>query len=73
MRGWILKKATTTYMGMANWQRRYLILKNNKLYFYESDQENGKAKKMIDMKNVRCVCYHYDQDAPIKSKKLDKD
>lgn len=22
--GWILKKATSTYLGMANWQRRYI-------------------------------------------------
>ena len=37
MSGWILKRATTTYMGMANWQRRYLWLKNEKLYFYDGD------------------------------------
>lgn len=27
---------------------------------------------MIDMRNVQCVCYHYDQNAPIPSKKLQK-
>jgi len=27
--GWILKKATSNYMGMANWQRRYLYLEDS--------------------------------------------
>jgi hypothetical protein len=31
-----------------------------------------KSKKMVDMKNVRCVCYHYDEIAPVKSQKIDK-
>jgi hypothetical protein len=72
--GWILKKATTTYMGMANWQRRYLVLKNEKLYLYDGDTPKDllKAKKTINMRNTKCVCYHYDPNAPIKSQKLDK-
>lgn len=28
MSGWIYKKATSTYLGMANWQKRYIWLKN---------------------------------------------
>ena len=36
-KGWILKKATSTYMGMSNWQKRFLILKNDKLMFYDGD------------------------------------
>ena len=73
-KGWILKKATSTYMGMANWQRRFIVLKNDRLYFYETDSPKDmlKAKKMIDMKNTKCCCYHYDQFAPIKSQKLGK-
>jgi len=39
MKGWLLKKATTTYLGMANWQRRYLWLKDDKLYFYDEESE----------------------------------
>lgn len=72
--GWILKKATSTYMGMANWQRRYLVLKNERLYFYDGDapEDLKKAKKMIDMRHTKCVCYHYDAFAPIKSQKLGK-
>ena len=31
-----------------------------------------KARKMIDMRKIQCVCYHYDKDAPIKSKKIEK-
>jgi len=63
MSGWVLKRATTTYMGMANWQKRYLWLKGDKLYFYASNDPKStdeKAKKVINMKNVKCVCYHYD-------------
>lgn len=61
-KGWILKKATSTYMGMTNWQRRYLVLKDDKLYFYDgdSDKDLDKFKKCIEMKNTKCVCYHYD-------------
>lgn len=72
--GWILKKATTTYMGMANWQRRYLVLKNEKLFLYDGDTPKDmlKAKKTINMSNTKCVCYHYDPNAPIKSQKLGK-
>jgi hypothetical protein len=60
--GWIMKKATSTYMGMANWQRRYLVLKNEKLFMYDGDspEEMKKFKKCIDMRNTKCVCYHYD-------------
>jgi len=50
-------------MGMANWQKRYLWLKGDKLYFYASNDPKStdeKAKKVINMKNVKCVCYHYD-------------
>ena len=54
MCGWILKKASSTYMGMANWQRRYLYLQNDKVFLFEGDSEKemDKAKKMILMKSV---------------------
>lgn len=73
--GWVLKKATSSYMGMANWQKRYLVLNKDKLFFFDSEesaQGEAKAKKMVDMGNVKCVCLHYDHNAPIKSKKLQK-
>lgn len=37
--GWILKKATSNYMGMANWQRRYLYLEDTQLFLFEGDKE----------------------------------
>lgn len=54
MSGWILKKASTTYLGMSNWQRRYLYLEDDKLFMFEGDKPNEmeKARKMIDMKKV---------------------
>jgi hypothetical protein len=74
MSGWILKKASTTYLGISNWQRRYLYLEDDKLFMFEGDKptEMEKARKMIDMRKIQCVCYHYDKDAPIKSKKIEK-
>jgi hypothetical protein len=75
MKGWILKKAATTTLGLANWQRRYMYLENDKLYLFEGDsaKEMEKAKKMINMKSVSCVCFHYDPKAPEKSRKLSKE
>jgi hypothetical protein len=54
MSGWILKKASTTYLGMSNWQRRFLYLEDDKLFMFEGDKPNEmeKARKMIDMKKV---------------------
>lgn len=75
MRGWILKKASSTYMGMANWQRRYMVLQDDRLFLYDGDSEKDleqKASKMVLMKNASCVCSHYDPKAPAKSRKLDK-
>ena len=37
--GWILKKATSNYMGMANWQRRYFYLEDSQLFLFEGDKE----------------------------------
>ena len=57
-----MKKATSSYMGMTNWQRRFLVLKDERLYMYDGDsaEEMAKAKKSIDMRNTKCVCFHYD-------------
>lgn len=73
-KGWVLKKASTTYLGMTNWQRRFIHLKNEKLFFFDGDTpaDMVRPKKTIDMRHTKCVCYHYDQFAPIKSNKLAK-
>ena len=31
-----------------------------------------KPRKVIDMKQVKCVCFHYDTNAPTKSKKANQ-
>lgn len=31
-----------------------------------------KPKKTLDMRETKCVCYHYDQFAPVRSQKLVK-
>lgn len=36
--GWVEKKATGTFMGITNWQRRYLQLEDDKLFMFESDK-----------------------------------
>ena len=59
-------------MGVANWQRRFAVLENNKFYLYEGDKtkEMEEARKSIDLSKVQCVCFHYDERAPVKSRKL---
>lgn len=53
------------------WDKRYIVLKNHILTFYE-DEHKKQAGKVIDMTKVACVNMHYDESAPIKSKKLEK-
>lgn len=36
--GWIEKRASGTFMGVANWQRRYLVLENDKLFLFEGEK-----------------------------------
>jgi hypothetical protein len=50
------------------------LLKDSKLYFYDGDEPEDlkKAKKMVEMKTVKVVCWHYDEQAPNKSKRIDK-
>ena len=52
-----------------------MYLKNDQLFLFENDSKESmeKAKKMVNMKNVSCVCEHYDVRAPVKSKKIENE
>ena len=47
------------------------MLENDKLTLYE-DHSKKSSRKTIDMSQVKVVCFHYDEKAPVKSKKLSK-
>jgi hypothetical protein len=44
-------------------------LEGSRLLFYE-DEKKKQQGKVIDLSRVNYVSFHYDEDAPIKSKRL---
>ena len=48
------------------------MLENDKLHFY-ADSSKKLLKKTLDLSSgsVTAVCFHYDKDAPIQSKRMD--
>lgn len=69
--GFLLKKSSKQFMGIGKWTKRYSVLDNDRLLFY-SDESKKEQKKVIMMKKVQTVVFHYDENAPTKSKKLRK-
>lgn len=71
--GYLQKKSSKSKFGITKWDRRYFILKDSKLYIYHSEADSklkGSKRTTIEMARVSNVCFHYDIDAPVKSKKL---
>ncbi len=60
------KKSRTIF---TQWNKRYFVLDNDKLYVYEDDSKR-KLKKVIDICGVKGVNFHYDEHALVQSKKL---
>eukprot|EP00347_Sterkiella_histriomuscorum_P020171 403338832 len=69
--GYLLKRKTKTLFGISQWNKRYAVLENQQLIFYE-DHTKKVPRKHIDMGKVKMVNFHYDENAPVKSKKLSK-
>lgn len=69
--GYLLKKKSKTLFGISQYTKRFAVLENEKLVLYE-DHSLKSARKNIDMSKVKSVCFHYDQNAPVKSKKMSK-
>lgn len=70
-----MKRKSKAIFGISQWNKRFAVLENNQLIFYE-DHTKKVAKKHIDMSKVQTVSFHYDSNAPVKSKKMsskDKD
>lgn len=67
-----MKKGSKNFLGITSWQKRYAVLDGDKLTFYV-DETKKQAKKFIQMSKVQTVVYHYDMNAPVVSKKLNKD
>jgi len=72
--GYLLKKSSKQFFGISKWQKRYFILNNESLKIFETQEKstNAKEKKRIFMSRVATVVFHYDENAPKKSKKLKK-
>ena len=76
--GYLLKKSSKSVL-ISSWNRRYFVLSKGMLMIYQSEQafkkidgagRKPKPKKVIDMSGVTSVNFHYDKDAPRKSKRL---
>ncbi len=48
-----------------------MVLDHDKCIFYE-DESKKVPRKHIDMTKVNAVTFHYDESAPVKSKKMTK-
>ena len=66
-------------MLISSWNRRYFVLSKGMIMIYQSESDfkktdsmgrKPKPKKVIDMSGVTSVNFHYDRDAPRKSKRL---
>ena len=69
--GLLLKKSSKKLLGVAKWKKRYAVLEGRNLLLYV-DKSRKELKKEIDMKKVTQVFFHYDENAPKKSKKIDE-
>mmetsp|Transcript_45248 Transcript_45248/g.33023 ORF Transcript_45248/g.33023 Transcript_45248/m.33023 type:complete len:125 (+) Transcript_45248:144-518(+) len=65
----MLKKSSKSVFGLSKWQKRYLVLDGDKATFFE-DGSKKKAKKVILMSSIKQIAFHYDENAPVKSKKM---
>lgn len=65
--GFLWKKQAKQFYSA--WDRRYVVLEGSKLIFYEDEKKKHQGK-VIDMTQVNYVSFHYDESAPIKSKRL---
>lgn len=65
--GYLWKKQAKQFYSA--WDRRFVVLDGSKLLFFE-DEKMKREGKIIDLTKVNFVSFHYDEDAPIKSKRL---
>ena len=78
--GYLEKKSSKSRFGFSSWDKRFCVLSKGRLLIFKSEQDytkslnqsNGRVipRKVIDMSHVTSVNFHYDRDAPVKSKKL---
>ena len=71
--GWVEKRAPGKFLGGSSWQRRFALLEDQRLYMSRGGkpQPNDKTRQIIDLAKVECVCFHYDESSPVKSKKIE--
>lgn len=68
--GYLYKKKRRAVL--TQWEKRYFVLENSKLLVYTASDKKT-LKKTLDFSSgeVTQVCFHYDKDAPVQSKRID--
>ena len=54
-----MKRKSKAIFGISQWNKRYVVLENNQLTFYD-DHTKKNPKKHVDMGKVATVAFHYD-------------
>ena len=74
--GYLMKKTTASRFGVSHWVKRYVVFEHQKLKLYHSERDYQlkctDRLTVIRLVDIQNVCFHYDKDAPVKSKKLMK-
>eukprot|EP00061_Rhincodon_typus_P007413 g29086.t1 len=53
--GWLLKKGGgTSTLSRRNWKRRWFVLRESKLMYFENDSEEN-LKRTIDIRSARAI------------------
>ena len=65
--GYLWKKQAKQFYSA--WDRRFVVLDGSAMLFFE-DEKKKREGKVIDLTKANYVSFHYDEDAPIKSKRL---
>lgn len=67
--GYVMKKQHKSVFGA--WHRKYLVLEKDSITFFE-DATRKAAGKIVPLSSITAVSFHYDEKAPVKSKKRDR-
>ncbi len=65
--GFLLKRKSKRIRQL--WKKYYVVLEGSKLKFYQ-DESKEEMLKFIELKKAKAISFHYDENAPKKSKKI---
>eukprot|EP00347_Sterkiella_histriomuscorum_P021826 403332633 len=67
--GYLLKRKGQRFRKA--WTKRYAVLEDSKLNFYDNEDKNQLIKS-LDMSKIKSIAFHYDENAPVQSKNINK-